>query len=149
MTLIQSDNSESKKENAKKKPGGAATARNVFLLYTMDCGCVSESEKKIFIGRRHSIIAVKEDGVDCSMNNPGNVSSHAFFRRKFYRERNHSKGSPSFVYDSVRRKDAALQYGRIPPDDILPWGAARSWRILLLEVIDYGAPVRRNQSSWV
>ena len=73
MTLIQSDNSESKKENAKKMPGGAATARNVFLLYTMDCGCVSESEKKIFIGRRHSIIAGKEDGVDCSMNNPGSV----------------------------------------------------------------------------
>lgn len=62
MTLIQSDNSESKKENAKKKPGGAATARNVFLLYTMDCGCVSESEKKIFIGRQHSIIAGKENG---------------------------------------------------------------------------------------
>ena len=34
VSLIQSDNSESKKENAKKKPGGAATARNVFLKFS-------------------------------------------------------------------------------------------------------------------
>ena len=34
VSLIQSDNSESKKKNAKKKPGGAATARNVFLKFS-------------------------------------------------------------------------------------------------------------------
>ena len=34
VNLIQSDNSESKKENAKKKPGGTATARNVFLKFS-------------------------------------------------------------------------------------------------------------------
>lgn len=34
VSLIQSDNSESKKENAKKKPGGAATAQNVFLKFS-------------------------------------------------------------------------------------------------------------------